>query len=184
MSILGEGLGLWQSIKNQEQVRETNDLQYQMWQKQLDYDRPINQVARLKEAGLNPALMYGTGSGANTSAPAPRMEAPQGKTDYRLDPGDVVAVQQARLIGEQTRALKRENDTLEKTPGALKGDSSFTRSIRGVINELGGSYLGQKARSFWRGAKSADVPNFLEGITPGWMMKKYDESKPRGQRLE
>lgn len=41
--------------------------QIDFWERQNQYNLPINQVARLKDAGLNPALMYGSGSGANTA---------------------------------------------------------------------------------------------------------------------
>lgn len=45
----------------------------QMWKMQNEYNKPINVMARLKEAGLNPALMYGSGSagmGISSSAPS------------------------------------------------------------------------------------------------------------------
>lgn len=152
MGFLEAGLGLYQGLRGEQLQRDTNALNYEMWQKQLEYDKPVNQVARLKEAGLNPALMYGTGSTANTSAPLPRAEAPQparfGGTI--LDPGSVVAIQQARvsgqqaaLIREQARALKRENDILENTPGALKGDSVVTREGRRALDAFRSSEFGQ-----------------------------------------
>ena len=36
--------------------------------KQNEYNKPINQVKRIREANLNPALIYGNGSISNTSA--------------------------------------------------------------------------------------------------------------------
>lgn len=36
--------------------------------KQNEYNKPINQVKRLREANLNPALVYGSGGVSNTSA--------------------------------------------------------------------------------------------------------------------
>ena len=51
-------------------------LQNQLIDKQNEYNKPINQMARLREAGLNPNLVYGDGgatiasaSGGTTSAP-------------------------------------------------------------------------------------------------------------------
>lgn len=40
----------------------------------VDYNSPINQMKRLKEAGLNPALMYPGGGGAQASAAQPKVE--------------------------------------------------------------------------------------------------------------
>ncbi len=60
----------------------------EMWNKQNEYNKPINQMARLKEAGLNPNLVYGSGSVAgNTTSSAPEYKAPniqayQGNGDF------------------------------------------------------------------------------------------------------
>lgn len=142
--LVNAGLGMYQNLRNEQLTRDTNAMNYQMWQKQLDYDRPVNQVARLKEAGLNPALMYGTGSGANKApdpitAQAPRGEAPR----FNLDPGVAVAIQQSRLLKEQARGVKLENDANDPAAGApsgsRKGDSAPTRAVRDFWNELKGS---------------------------------------------
>lgn len=143
------GLSAWNSSNNIGMQRETNNLNYQMWQKQMDYDRPINQVARLKEAGLNPALMYGTGSGANTAPNPVRAEAPKG--DYHLDPGAIVAVQQARLLGEQSRAIKMENDANDPSKGAPPGSR---RTDSGPV---------RAAREFWHEAKNSGG-DFVRGL--------------------
>lgn len=52
------------------------DKQYQdniaLWNMQNEYNHPSAQMDRLRKAGLNPRLMYGTGSGANTAgSPSP-----------------------------------------------------------------------------------------------------------------
>lgn len=52
-----------------------NSYNISAWQANNDYNSPINSLARLREAGLNPNLYYG-GSGASvagrSSAPAPQ----------------------------------------------------------------------------------------------------------------
>lgn len=48
----------------------------EMWNRQNAYNTPSNQVKRIKAAGLNPALLYGSGSVANTASDAPKYEAP------------------------------------------------------------------------------------------------------------
>lgn len=52
------------------------DLNMQAWREQTDYNKPINQVARLQEAGLNPQLAYGNGTQAGNATPAPGYQAP------------------------------------------------------------------------------------------------------------
>lgn len=146
--LLGGGLGYYQGLRGEQMTRDTNALNYKMWQEQLNYDRPVNQVARLKEAGLNPALMYGTGSGANTAPNPIRAEAPEPRK-FSIDPGIAVSIQQARLLGEQTRSLKLENDATQSTPGARRGDSAPTRALRSFWNELSDS-----GSDFMKGLKS------------------------------
>lgn len=56
-----------------------------MWNRQNEYNSPKAQMARLKEAGLNPNLVYGNGSVVgNTTGQLPRYEAPQLSFDHRL----------------------------------------------------------------------------------------------------
>lgn len=45
-------------------------LQNQLMDKQNEYNKPINQMARLREAGLNPNLVYGDGGATMASASA------------------------------------------------------------------------------------------------------------------
>lgn len=48
----------------------------EMFHLQNQYNSPTSQMARLKEAGLNPNLVYGSGAVGNTSSPAPKFNAP------------------------------------------------------------------------------------------------------------
>lgn len=51
-------------------ARENRQFALEMWNKNNEYNTPLNQMNRLKEAGLNPNLMYGQGTTGNASAPA------------------------------------------------------------------------------------------------------------------
>lgn len=78
---------------NVQAVRETNqanrelaqynwEQQVAMWNRQNEYNSPSAQMSRLKDAGLNPHLVYGNGVTGNTSGQAPtpqlaQMEAPR-----------------------------------------------------------------------------------------------------------
>ena len=48
----------------------------EMWNMQNEYNHPKSQMSRLKEAGLNPNLVYGNGSVGNTSGSMPTYNAP------------------------------------------------------------------------------------------------------------
>lgn len=46
------------------------------WNRQNDYNSPSAQMARLKAAGLNPNMMYGSGGGASNASQMPHYNAP------------------------------------------------------------------------------------------------------------
>ena len=55
------------------------------WKRQAEYNSPVNQMARLKQAGLNPHLVYGNGASVsvgNQNQPA-QVSAPQIDTDFQ-----------------------------------------------------------------------------------------------------
>lgn len=72
---------LFTNSQNRQSIEEANRLNYRMQQEQLawnermwhmnnEYNTPANQIQRLKEAGLNPNLLYGNPSQGTSSAPA------------------------------------------------------------------------------------------------------------------
>lgn len=48
-----------------------------MWNAQNAYNTPAMQMQRMKEAGLNPNLVYGSGAGQTTAGPPPKAPVPQ-----------------------------------------------------------------------------------------------------------
>lgn len=119
---------------NIEMQRETNHLQYQMfreanaftermWNLQNDYNTPANQAARLKEAGINPAFVFGNGSiseaGGVSSASAPSLTAPH-QDPYNILPSVNTAVDafmqsqynnaQINMLRQNERNLSIQND--------------------------------------------------------------------------
>lgn len=50
-----------------EQQQIANAFNLDMWQREMDYNTPKNQMERLVDAGLNPALMYSQGTTGNTT---------------------------------------------------------------------------------------------------------------------
>lgn len=199
MGLFDAIVGTWTTAKDQSLQRETNALNYRMWQegwqRETEYNKPVNQVARLKEAGLNPALMYGTGSGSNTidGGPAPSFDSPrQGQLPSSgLDPGAVVAIQQARLVGEQrelvkeqARGLRLENNVIENSPGSLKKDSAVTRGARELLHSgpvkslgvgMGTAAAGMKERGV--GGTLKDAARFWSDLLiPKWMKEAAAKS--------
>lgn len=60
---------------NKEMASIQNQYNLDMWKMNNEYNTPANQMARLKDAGLNPNLMYSQGNVGNSSS-APQQVAP------------------------------------------------------------------------------------------------------------
>lgn len=61
--------GIFQNHANARLAKENREFALDMWNRENEYNLPINQVQRYRDAGLNPALMAGQISAGNTSAP-------------------------------------------------------------------------------------------------------------------
>ncbi len=61
--------GIFQNRANMQIAKENRDFALEMWNRENEYNLPINQVKRYRDAGLNPALMAGQISPGNTTAP-------------------------------------------------------------------------------------------------------------------
>nr|QPB07381.1 MAG: DNA pilot protein [Microvirus sp.] len=114
-------------LNNQAQMelaKYQNDYNTQMWDKQNKYNSPTAQMQRLKEAGLNPALMYTQGTTGQASAPQPaavpdidysRMSSgPQRVARRFAELGDIFnqAVGVAKSM-EEIRGMRLANDGAE-----------------------------------------------------------------------
>lgn len=87
--------------------------QIEMWNMQNQYNTPEEQIARLRKAGLSPALMYGGGQGA--SGQSSPMTASKGDT------GGAVA-------GEATKALDIERAQNEKINQGIMAQQSIAQT--------------------------------------------------------
>lgn len=79
-SLLGNMLGFGSQAATNKAQMKLAEYQYEknleMWNRQNEYNLPSNQRQRLLDAGLNPALMYGSGHVTNTASDAPSYDAP------------------------------------------------------------------------------------------------------------
>lgn len=87
--------------------------QKKMWQMENEYNKPINQMARLQEAGLNPNLVYGSGATA-TGGDMGSVSQPSVKS-LDIDPlGDMASYQSIMNMMSQEKqtidATKNQNE--------------------------------------------------------------------------
>lgn len=104
-----------------ERQREANQFNLAMWHMQNEYNSPAAQVKRLKDAGINPALMYGQMSDAGNAQNTPtadaapvygkRYDAPQ------IDP--LTAAQIANINADTEQKKKGTEYTDEELTGLI-----------------------------------------------------------------
>lgn len=77
-----------------------------MWMLNNFYNSPEQQIARLKAAGLNPAMLYGSGI-ENTSDSAPEMQASRDQQAPAIDP---LTMAQINNLNAQTESIEHQTD--------------------------------------------------------------------------
>lgn len=99
------------------------------------YNSPKAQVARMVEAGLNPALMYGSGAGSiaaqspsGSAASAPSSPTPQGLSDLSLRAAEI-----ARINAETSLIKSQTKNTDAATAGQLTFNQFQAQWITGQI---------------------------------------------------
>jgi hypothetical protein len=120
--------------RRRQQLADDNNIKF--WNMQNEYNDPSQQMARLKKAGLNPALIYGSGA-TNTGVAgsiAPSKPSPYNIKDPTPSALDtMIKGAQVGNIQEDTRAKKIDNDYREENnPEKLKVQKE--KAIQEAIN--------------------------------------------------
>lgn len=97
---------IYTNNKNAQLIERQNRLNIEQWQRENQYNLPIMQVERLKQAGLNPNLMFGEGAGSLLSAPSPEMRSSQ----YQAPQIDPLTMAQIRKLEAETQSITDDNN--------------------------------------------------------------------------
>lgn len=105
--------------------KELSEYQYskdlEMWQRANEYGSPAAQMQRLKEAGLNPNMVYGSGSAAGASpASLPKYQAPNVQYAYKqpIDLGSIIGLyQDVAMKGAQIENVKAQTRSTDAGVG-------------------------------------------------------------------
>ena len=117
---LDAGGNIVSNIGNYFIARENREWQEKMWNKQNEYNLPVNQVARLKEAGINPNTAFGSASSTMSAAipgspSLPRFDFNLGSAartyfQYKYERESILS--QIRERNADTRRKELDNDIL------------------------------------------------------------------------
>lgn len=128
-----------QSAENQkartfevEMLGRQNALNIEQWERENEYNLPVNQIARLKQAGLNPDLAYGQlGSAGLVAAKSPEM-----RMDADYHPVDYASLSQAKT--QKVQAIMnaaQEANQIIRSSFENRNIAAQTRSIE-IDNQL------------------------------------------------
>lgn len=148
--------------RNRQLAQDQNAFNVAQWNRENEYNLPINQIKRLKDAGINPHLAFSNGVSGLTSATSPTMSAgsPYTPVDYTMNG-------QRRTIADNVNqsldlALKKAqidninsltNKTYKETEGISINNATLyemnTTEIKKRLSEIGYNeknveYLSQK----------------------------------------
>lgn len=102
------------TFRHQKQMAEyqySKDLE--MWERANRYNEPTQQMQRLRDAGLNPAMIYGSGGAKTTAASQlPKYQAPRPDYSARQSPLEFMSAlsiyQDVQMKNEQIDILKEQ----------------------------------------------------------------------------
>lgn len=149
----------------------------EQWNRANLYDSPAQQMARLKGAGLNPMLVYGTGNPAGGSNASPQMQTISPQYEYqaqganRLDGSFATSIQDMQLkqaqidnVKASTRAQNQKTalDTLEQFMKAL--DNLYA----GENKDLDLKIKGETLNEIKQRVSNNFIRNFLENQDKTW----------------
>lgn len=131
-SLLGS---IFSNIGARKRQREAFEHNIAMWERQLAYNHPAAQMERLKEAGLNPRLMYGPGGGPAASGQAkelPKYTAPEYKIDF--GPMNLLSMlgQYHNIHGIQ----RRNSKTTQEVEALALNNLVNSATVQNRINEV------------------------------------------------
>lgn len=124
-------------------AKQQNDWNIQQWNRENEYNSPVNQIKLLQEAGLNPNL-YEQGSATSNSiqsADLANQEAPQLDINTPIQTGLSVLQSQAQAselraqIAEANQRMRFANSYFPHTLEALKLSNENTLASIGLANQ-------------------------------------------------
>lgn len=166
-AIVSGGLSTVNGLLGNIFAKRSNQTQFdqtvKLWNMNNEYNKPFNQIARLKEAGLNPNLMYNNSSSAvgNSTAPAapsaPNYQSPLNRVAEELGTITQLKLQQKELEGKK---LDNEQKATSIQSTLIQNDlmrQEFEQ--KNAMNPLLLTEQNQRNASMMRDIKAKDIAN-------------------------
>lgn len=168
-SLLGAGLNAQSqqhaNSMNMKIAKYQNAWNLEQWYRENEYNLPSAQMARLKAAGLNPNLVYGSGGATTSAAPSPRASAANYQAiDFGLDNQGQNAVN--TYMAYQNYLLNKshvdaQNNVLSAQADAVRANTLYTTARR-IKEELANS-MTRQTWDYQRGALEEKYKRLVQG---------------------
>lgn len=129
----------WQSQENERQrqymselANRQNQWNLEQWNRENAYNSPSNKMKLLREAGLNPDLMYGQGAGSLQAASSPQLTA--GEAGPTMDYSKFMPNLELSSIAQNMANARLMNAQAEKVNSETKGQE-LTNFYQSVLNK-------------------------------------------------
>jgi hypothetical protein len=179
LGLLGDAIGMGVQAAENEKNRQWAE---KMRDYENEYNSPKQQIARLKEAGLNPALIYQQGAGSMTSASAPSPSnagRPLGKIDFG---SAFQAYQDAQIHDQQLKLMEKEIQARQIANDLANEDliSKQRENRKGAFMEENNAWATELGLNNMQLTKLAtEVSNYEANIR--LINQKYDQNIDRHQ---
>lgn len=126
------------SLMSNSANRHLAEYQYQkdieMWNRNNQYNSPAAQMLRLKAAGLNPNMVYGSGSVVgNTTTQMPHYQAP--RINYDINPGLNLGEALSMYADTRVKSAQADNLVEQKKLVSAQAANELLRSA-GIVTQI------------------------------------------------
>lgn len=149
LGMLGGGLlnseGQKSANKTNLQIaREQNAWNLQQWERENAYNTPSAQLQRLKDAGLNPNLMYGSGQSFSAAASSPRAASSHVQNENAGTAGGIASalqfVMQSVLQQSELQKMQAQSDLIKHQADLAIANKDLSVIRGGTYNAQTGYY--------------------------------------------
>lgn len=175
-SLLGQGIGAASTASINKKTRKWNEKMHALqrgesladFAMQNQYNHPSSQMARLREAGLNPNLIYGEGAVANNAgqikaAPVESWDPKPTQIDIGSAAGAGISAYYDSQVKQATIDNLRSQNTVIEQDGLLKAAQTIATTLAGQSTaqsiDVSKFDLSQKQRLADIHAKAAELAN-------------------------
>lgn len=144
---------------NQMLARQQNQWNLEQWNRENAYNSPLSQMYRLRQAGLNPDLMYGQGTTGNSAG------SPEMTSGAPSEPQDMSAMLSKRSFGQTMQQI------LDKEQQRRMNEAQI-EAIKANTNKTNAETQGQ------------DIDNAIQQIRLGNEAKFQDQTLKNMQAVE